>query len=145
MTPQQITLVRSSFKLFSTLQPVTSAAGAIFYAKLFANDPSLRHMFKGDMAQQGERLMAMIGNGVAMLDRADALLPVLRQLGARHVRYGVRDEHYDIVGAVLLETLEQALAEDFSAEVRKAWIAAYGLISATMKEGAMNAWEEALA
>ena len=145
MTPQQIALVRNSFQRFTTLQPIASAAAAIFYAKLFATDPSLRPLFKGDMAEQGERLMTMISNGVTMLDRADALLPVLRQLGARHVRYGVRDEHYSIVGGVLVETLEQALGDSFTSEVREAWVTAYGLISKTMQEGAMNAWEEALA
>jgi hemoglobin-like flavoprotein len=133
MNRQQIDLVRASFAL---VQPIAAQAAAIFYDKLFAADPSLRTLFRGDMAHQGERLMTMIGNAVGLLDRADTLLPVLRQLGARHVGYGVVDAHYATVGSALLQTLEQGLGAAFTPEVRDAWVETYGLISRTMIEAA---------
>jgi hemoglobin-like flavoprotein len=133
MTPNQIQLVRSSFAL---VEPIAAQAATIFYNNLFAADPSLRAMFRGDMAQQGERLMSMIGAAVGLLERPHALLPVLRSLGARHTVYGVRDEHYATVGGALLLTLEQGLGEAFTAEVRDAWATMYGIVSRTMMEAA---------
>lgn len=133
MQPAQIPLVRSSFAL---VQPIAPQAAALFYANLFEADPTLRRLFNGDMDHQGERLMSMIGAAVGLLDRPDALMPVLRQLGARHGGYGVQDEHYATVGGALLRTLEQGLGDAFTADVRAAWTAMYGVVSGTMIEAA---------
>ena len=117
MNRLQIDLVQRSFDL---VEPIAPTAAAIFYSKLFEADPRLRVLFKGDMKQQGERLMSMIGAAVSMLDRAEALLPVLRNLGKRHVGYGVRDEHYDTVGQALISTLQAGLGEAFTPPVKEA-------------------------
>ena len=133
MNPQHIHLVRSSFAL---VKPIASQAAALFYDNLFDQDPTLRTLFRGNMAEQGERLMGMIGTALGMLDRPAALVPVLRMLGARHTGYGVQAQHYDSVGAALLKTLEQGLGEAFTPEVRAAWVELYGVIATTMLEGA---------
>ena len=133
MNHQQIDLVRKSFAL---VQPMAPQAAALFYDNLFAADPTLRSLFTGGMAQQGERLMAMIGNALGMLDRPGALMPALRSLGARHARYGVQDSHYPTVGGALLKTLEQGLGEAFTVEMRNAWLDLYGVITRSMQEGA---------
>lgn len=131
MKAHQVQLVRSSFAL---VQPIATQAAAIFYNNLFAADASLRRLFRGDMVHQGERLMTMIGSAVGLLDKPDVLLPVLRNLGARHGGYGVQDAHYATVGGALLLTLEQGLGDAFTPEVRDAWTAMYGLVSSTMIE-----------
>jgi hemoglobin-like flavoprotein len=133
MQAHQIQAVRNSFAL---VQPIATQAAEIFYTHLFVADPSLRHMFRGDMVHQGERLMTMIGAAVGLLERPDALVPVLQKLGARHSGYGVVDAHYATVGGALLLTLEQGLGAAFTAEVRAAWVALYGLVSSTMMEAA---------
>jgi len=125
MTPQQIAAVRSSFAL---VEPIADQAAALFYANLFAADPSLRSLFRGDMREQGRRLLQMIGAAVRLLDHPSRLLPTLHALGARHVDYGVRDAHYAIVGAALLRTLEQGLGDAFTPPVREAWTAMYGFV-----------------
>jgi hemoglobin-like flavoprotein len=135
MNAAQVRLVRESFAL---VQPIATQAAALFYDNLFESDPSLRGMFRGDMAAQGERLMTMIGAAVNLLERPEALVPVLRNLGGRHVGYGVRDHHYATVGAALIETLEQGLGDAFTPEVREAWITLYGVVSRTMMEGALE-------
>jgi len=140
MNRSQIDLVRNSFAL---VQPIAPQAAVIFYDRLFAADPSLRQLFKGDMAHQGERLMSMIGSALGLLERPDALMPVLRSLGARHAGYGVQAQHYDTVGDALLGTLEQGLGESFTPEVRAAWVTLYGVISQTMQAAAAAAQEPA--
>ena len=99
-------------------------------------DPLLRQLFRGDMAQQGERLMTMIGAAVGLLDRPDALIPVLQKLGAWHAGYGVVEAHYATVGDALLSTLEQGLGDAFTPETGATWAALYGLVSRTMTEAA---------
>lgn len=133
MQPSQIQLVRETFEL---VRPIAPQAAELFYTNLFAADPALQGLFRGDMQQQGERLMAMIGNAVGLLERPRVLLPVLRTLGARHAGYGVVDGHYDTVGGALLQTLEQGLGAAFTPEARMAWTACYTLIADGMKAGA---------
>lgn len=136
MTPRQIKLVQSSF---GQVRPIAATAADLFYNRLFSLDPSLRAMFKGDMSRQGQMLMSMIGAAVLGLSNLEKLAPVVRDLGARHVGYGVRAEHYVTVGEALIWTLEQGLGDAFTDEVREAWIATYSLLSDVMQLGAMEA------
>jgi methyl-accepting chemotaxis protein len=129
MHPETIAHVRTSWKKVEAIAP---AAAALFYQNLFTAQPSLRALFKSDIEVQGERLMWMIGAAVARLDDLPTLVPVLQQLGVRHAGYGVRDEHYDAVGAALLKTLSQGLGEEFTPAVREAWTGVYGVVAATM-------------
>lgn len=133
MTPVQIGHVRRSFAL---VEPIATQAAALFYDNLFTADPSLRKLFEGNMHQQGERLMTMIGAAVNLLDQPDNLVPVLRKLGARHVNYGVRDEHYATVGGALLKTLQQGLGAAYTDDVHTAWSALYRVVSHTMMDAA---------
>ena len=131
MTNEEILLVQFSWK---KVLPLKDALAELFYLKLFELDPGLRALFTEDLEQQGAKLTQMITAAVRALDRMDALLPVVRELGARHEVYGVRDHHYATVATALLWTLEQALREDFTPEVKSAWIKTYGVLSQTMRE-----------
>lgn len=133
MNAREILLVRSSFQ---KLAPIAEQAAALFYARLFELDPALRPLFRGDMREQGRKLMQMIALAVGALDRLDTILPAVRQLGARHTDYGVRDEHYATVGAALLWTLEKGLGAEFTPELRDAWTKTYTTLADTMKVAA---------
>ena len=136
MNSEQIQLVQSSFAM---VRPLSADVGEMFYKRLFILDPSLRPMFKGDLAHQSRMLMVMLDSAVKSLDDLDALVPVVRQLGARHVRYGVRKQHYDTVGSALLWTLEKGLAEKFTPAVSEAWATTYELLASVMQLGAIEA------
>ena len=135
MQAQQIQLVRASF---AAVRRTVEQPGALFYDNLFAADPALRHLFRGDIGHQGERLMTMIASALDLLDRPATLLPVLRQLGARHAGYGVKEGHYATVGGALIRTLEQGLGVSFTDAVRQAWVDLYGVISSTMIDAAQR-------
>lgn len=130
MRASTVALVRDSW---ARVVPIAPQAAELFYANLFARDPSLTHLFRGDMRVQGQRLMAMIGTAVGRLHEPDTLLPMLRGLGQRHDGYGVQPHHYDTVGSALLQTLEQGLGEAFSPAVRAAWVEVYGVLAAAMQ------------
>jgi hemoglobin-like flavoprotein len=131
MTRDDILLVQSSW---DQAIPAKDVVAELFYQRLFELDPALRSQFKGDLDQQRAKFLQMISATVHGLDRLDALLPVLRELGTRHVALGVRDEHYGAVATALLWTLEKALRGDFTPEVKAAWIMTYGVLSQTMRE-----------
>ena len=50
--------------------------------------------------------------------------------------YGVRDEHYAIVGQALLDTLAIGLGSAFTAEVRAAWTETYLVLAGVMQRAA---------
>jgi len=132
-TLTQIELVQSTFAIIA---PIADDAAALFYRRLFEIDPELRQMFKSDPAEQRRKLMQMLTAAVKGLPRLDRLIPVVEDLGRRHAGYGVRDEHYDTVGAALLWTLEKGLGSAFTPDVREAWTTVYGLLASTMKNAA---------
>ena len=74
----------------------------------------------------------MIGYVINRLDNLDTILEDIKQLARRHVKYGVREEHYDLVGAALLWTLEQALAALWKNELKQAWANCYNLLASAM-------------
>jgi hemoglobin-like flavoprotein len=133
MTPEQIALVRDSF---AKVAPIAPQAAELFYGRLFALNPNLRPLFKGDMQEQGRKLMAMIATAVANLDRLDAVVPAVQDLGRRHAGYGVSHADYDTVATALLWTLEQGLGDAFTPACREAWTAMYGAVSGVMKQAA---------
>lgn len=133
MTPQQITLVKTSWQ---KVLPISDKAAELFYGKLFEMDPTLEPLFSGDMTVQGRKLMLMINTAVNSLDRLDAIVPAVQGLGKRHVAYGVKDEHYDTVAGALLWTLEAGLGDAFTADVKEAWVRTYTILATTMKEAA---------
>jgi hemoglobin-like flavoprotein len=136
MSPTEISLVKDSFR---KVLPIADQAAALFYARLFELDPALRGLFRGNMVEQGRKLMTMIATAVASLERLDTLVPAVRQLGARHGGYGVREEHYATVGAALLWTLEKGLGGEFTPAVREAWTTTYTLLANTMMEAQREA------
>ncbi len=136
MTPKQISLVQATWE---SVLPISQAAATIFYDKLFAADPSLRTLFKGDLEEQKVKLMKMIGVAVNSLDRLDDIVPAVKGLGQRHAGYGVQPAHYATVGGALLATLEQGLGSQFTPDVKDAWATVYGVLADAMQSGATSA------
>jgi hemoglobin-like flavoprotein len=134
MNAEQIAAVQSTFE---KVHPLSDTTAEMFYNRLFELDPSVQSLFKGDMKEQGRKLMHMISLAVSRLNRLETLVPAVQALGTRHVDYGVKNEHYDTVGAALLWTLEQGLGGDFTPEVKEAWAEAYHLLTGVMKEVAV--------
>ncbi|WP_342361181.1 globin family protein [Terrarubrum flagellatum] len=136
MTPQQIADVQSSF---AKVAPIAETAAGLFYNRLFETTPEVKPFFKGDIKEQGRKLMATLSVVVKGLNDLGAIVPVAQKLAVRHVDYGVKAEHYAPVGAALLWTLEQGLGDDFTPDVKSAWAAAYGALSGVMIEAAYPA------
>lgn len=125
----QVRLVQDSF---AKVQSLGDTASDLFYGRLFETAPQVRSLFPNDMSAQKRKLMAMLALTVANLDKPEALVATVRDLGDRHVGYGALQAHYEPVGAALLWTLEQGLGSDFTPEIRQAWSETYRVITGLM-------------
>jgi hemoglobin-like flavoprotein len=133
LTSEQRLLVQLSLdKVVAT----SDAAFVHFYQHLFELDPALREMFARVTPEQDRKFRESLGWVVEKLDEPDTLLPELRELGVRHVQYGVTDDHYDTFGAALIWALERSVGATFTPEVREAWEALYAMVAGAMKRGA---------
>ena len=129
MTPEQIVLVQDTW---AKVVPIRETAADLFYGKLFELDPALRPLFKGDIREQGSKLMTMITVAVKGLDDLPSLVPAVKNLGRRHADYGVRPEHYATVATALLWTLEKGLGDAFTPPVKAAWTETYMTLAKNM-------------
>jgi nitric oxide dioxygenase len=139
LTETQIDLLQSSFGL---VRPIAETAGMMFYERIFTLAPGTRALFGDDLPRQARRTMGAVGTVVDGLRQLDDVVPFLVRLGARHVDYGVQPEHFDVVGAALIWTLEQGLGDAFTAPVREAWGVAWQIITDTMLTGMQGASSE---
>ena len=81
---------------------LSEQAAALFYGRLFEIAPSVKPLFKGDMTEQGRKLMATLAVVVNGLTNLETILPAASALAKRHVGYGVKPIHYPIVSEALL-------------------------------------------
>ena len=131
MNTKQIELVQASFEM---VRPIADQASETFYQRLFEIAPQYRSMFMHDMKKQGAMLMSTLGLAVGSLNNLEAILPAVRSLGQRHAGYGVTAEHYQPVAEAFLWTLEHYLGEDFTPELKDAWVEAYTTLAGVMIE-----------
>jgi len=125
-----VVLLRESFNLVA---PDKEKFAEAFYERLFTTFPHTRQLFaKADMKQQQAALMSAIALVVAGVEKGDNLAPVLRALGERHEKYGVKPEHYALVGQALLETFGAFLGPQWTSAYLDTWTQAYTVVSQGM-------------
>lgn len=109
----------------------------IFYDILFHRHPELEPLFRGH-TPNAQRVM--FGQTlVAIVDHADDptwLDTTLTPLARSHVRYGVTDAMYDLVGDCLVASLAETCVGQWSPAHDKAWRNAYQRVAATMRKAA---------
>ena len=135
LTPAQKRLVRESFESASYY---SVALTKLFYGRLFELEPTVRPLFKSNLEEQSLKLLDMLRTVVDALDRFEEVRPLLVELGRKHVTYGTRPEHYEVVSKALLWALSQALELEYDGEAKKAWDQMLRAISAAMLEGAAS-------
>src|SRR5580692_1405388 len=140
MTPDQVKLVQESF---AKVAPISDQAAVIFYDRLFEIAPQVKAMFPSDLTEQRKKLMATLAVVVNGLSNLESILPAASALATRHVSYGAKADHYPVVGATLLWTLEKGLGEAWTAELAAASGAAYATLSGYMMSVAYGRSEAA--
>lgn len=129
-----VSLLRSSFQ---AVTPRAQELMETFYSLLFSRYPAVVPLFsKVDMKQQRGKLLASLGLVVKHCDNPASLVGPLRDMGARHLTYGARPEHYPAVGECLLGALAAVAGPLWNPELEKAWSDAYKVVAGEMIEGA---------
>ena len=107
--------------------------GDAFYSKLFADHPALRKMFPTDMEKQYVKLVDMLTSIIMHLDyHTNVDMDKLTEISKKHVAYGVKTVHYDMVGNALLWTLKKGLGFEWSQDVNDAWTECYRSLAREM-------------
>jgi len=129
----QIELLETSFQ---AIAPRGEAFVTAFYERLFTNYPQTRAFFAStNMKEQRKKLLGALILVIQNLRKPEVLTSALQGLGQRHVNYGVRPEHYPIVGTILVETFADFLGDDWTPTYQDAWAQAYEAICSIMLEG----------
>src|SRR5260370_41488367 len=129
-----IELLESSFQ---AIAPRGEEFVTAFYERLFGQFPQTRAFFAStDMKEQRKKLLGALALVIQNLRKPEVLTSALNGLGQRHVSYGVRPEHYPIVGAVLLETFADVLGERWTPGYHDPWAQAHAALCAIMLEAA---------
>ncbi len=124
----KVELLAESFDLVRSQK---EAFAKTFYSHLFLTYPQTAHLFQEvDMKQQEASLVAALAMVISLLKKADhdQFVSVVQNLGKRHDGYGVKREHYGMVGNVLLSTLADFLGDRWTADLNDAWAEAYQAI-----------------
>jgi hemoglobin-like flavoprotein len=132
-----LTALETSFDLVA---PRGDQLVDVFYTRLFAAAPAVRPLFAGtDLNRQKAMLLAALVLLRKSLRDLDAVVPKLRDLGARHVAYGAEPAHYPVVGEVLIASMAEIAGDAWRPEYERAWAEAYDVVAGAMLDGAASA------
>jgi NAD(P)H-flavin reductase/hemoglobin-like flavoprotein len=118
-----------------------------FYARIFLKNPAIRDMFPMTMDVQRARLLGAIVTAIQAVDDPERFDDYLRGLGRDHRKFQVTPEHYEVIGAALIESLRSFGRDQWTHEYDQAWRDAYDAIARKMLAGAESdcnpAWWQA--
>lgn len=121
---------------------LTERAGELadrFYGRLFKTYPDVKRLFPEDMSGQKKKLTAALSLVVANLRTPDQVRGTLRELGQRHVGYGTKTEHYEMVCQCLVAAMAEVAGPGWSKELASDWLTALRMVSRIMLDGAAAA------
>ncbi len=133
MTNESISRILESYERFA---PEVDQMVAGFYERVFAAAPSVRPLFQRDMTLQRHHLAATLALVVRNLPFQDLLDEPFMELGAQHVTWGVRPEHYPVVRDALLESIGQVLGDLWTAQLQCDWKLLLDHVITAMLKGA---------
>jgi len=151
LTEEDIKLIQSTWEIVKTLP--TEAVAVILFKNIF----SLAGEGAADLAQlfpfgrkpgfsvdkldndelfkpHGVKVVSTVTVAISMLTKLDELVPVLKDLGKKHTKYGVVSAHYSVVGGAFIATLAQGLPPQYwNSDVKGAFLKMWGVVASTMQ------------
>ena len=129
LSQQTINIVKSTVPV---LEVHGVAITTTFYKNLFEAHPELLNIFNHANQAKGRQQTALANTVYAAavhIDNLAAIIPVVKQIGQKHVSLGIKPEHYPIVGEHLLGAIKEVLGDAATDEIINAWAEAYGVIA----------------
>ena len=78
-------------------------------------------------------LLQLIGSVISHLDHIEDLAPGVEAMGRHYFGCVLERDDYDLVGQALIWTLARGLEDDFTDEIKLAWLDAYSLLACVME------------
>jgi len=113
---------------FDRLTDKMNLHSVYFYDALFTHAPELRSMFREDLEGQGMRFMQTLAVILSKVRDPDELGAQLSDLGATHKVLGVKQAMFAPMEEALIDTIRNALGDDFTPDLEALWRQAYGQI-----------------
>ena len=136
ITDHELRLVQDSL---SRLRDEFDTRSMYFYEALFKRAPRLKTMFRDDLAGQGMKFMSTLDVIVTKLDNEEELASRYQGLGDMHSAIGIEVADFEPMEEALIDTMRDALKDDFTPELETAWRKAYAIVSGNMiRRGGMT-------
>jgi hemoglobin-like flavoprotein len=129
MTPDQVSLITKSF---DAMYPMLRDIVDLVYSRFFELAPDARDLFPSDMERQKIKLMDMITELVASLDRRPMFQSLVAHSGRQHARFGVQASQYVAMGEALMWSFECKFGPSFTPELQESWRALYATVQVEM-------------
>lgn len=129
-------LSQKTIDIVKSTAPVLEVHGVAitttFYKNMFNAHPELLNIFNHANQAKGRQQTALANTVYAAathIDNLAAIIPVVKQIGQKHVSLGIKPEHYPIVGEHLLGAIKEVLGDAATDDIINAWAEAYGVIA----------------
>eukprot|EP00288_Rhodomonas_lens_P013074 CAMPEP_0177693350 /NCGR_PEP_ID=MMETSP0484_2-20121128/2353_1 /TAXON_ID=354590 /ORGANISM="Rhodomonas lens, Strain RHODO" /LENGTH=510 /DNA_ID=CAMNT_0019204155 /DNA_START=71 /DNA_END=1600 /DNA_ORIENTATION=+ len=113
--------------------------GGMVFDTLIRTAPNFKSIFSRPRQVMAMKFIDMISTIVSFADDPERMKEQVRWLGVRHVKYGAKPHHTQILGQVLINVLEEAVGEEWSSEMEKAWLDLWNTACAAMMEAIKDA------
>jgi NAD(P)H-flavin reductase/hemoglobin-like flavoprotein len=118
-------LLKESWALVEDRQDRVANA---MYARAFIARPDLRRLFPLPLGVRHSAMLHTIVDAAIAADDEERMAARLGGLGRDHRRFGVTPEHFDTIGAALVEALRSVAGHAWLPEYEHAWLAAYAAL-----------------
>ena len=98
------------------------------YARAFLARPDLRELFPLVLGVRNSTMLRTIIDAALVVDDEERMAARLGGLGRDHRRFGATPEHYDTIGAALVEALRSVAGDAWLPEYERAWLEAYAAL-----------------
>lgn len=125
-----------TFDIIRQTVPVLEQHGELladcFYKNMFHNNPEIKAFFNPAHQHSGAQQRALAATICAYarhIENFDQLQQLIGLITQKHVSFGIKPEHYPIVGNHFLLALREVMGESATEEVIEAWTEAYGVLA----------------
>ena len=105
-----------------------------FYARLFAENPSVRPMFPESLADQKKKLLAALALVMENIRTPEKIAEPLKKMGGWEVKYGTKFEHYPIARDVLIYVMSEMAGNQWTDQLTEDWTNALNLVASIMAD-----------
>lgn len=140
LTDNEIRIIKSSAPALAEYgEKITGR----FYQILLEKNPELKNIFNMTNQKTGSQKQALAMAVYAFakyVDNLSVILGDVERIAQKHASLGIKAEHYPLVGAALLESIEEILNP--GEEVISAWASGYGVLANVFIEREKELYQE---